>query len=461
MLTRLQRIRGFSASAAALATSQYAAAGLGAITAIVAARLLGPAAYGVASIVMAYPILGRTLAAFKTKPVILRYSVGFLEKRDWIRLGAVLKLGAMIDLSATLIGSLVAVVAVLVIGDVPGAPGTIHLVILYSLSLPLFALGSPATQILLTVRRYKVIALVGVGQKVTILVCVLLALAFRRSADALVIGTAIGQGLAGIGSVVVASSLLTRLGARWWTGSWKESLHSLQHLSGELRHLLGWNFFERCVSGVTLQAPIVLLGALASPVDAGFFRIGSSITVVANNAQNALSQVAMPALSSAFSQGAAAKFGRLIVGWSKHEALVAAAGVIGMTALLPLLVPLAAGDQYRAMIPGLEVMMIGSVFNVLFFYVMPEMYVTGRVRRWVIAESLYTAVVLVVGVALAAQVGFLAFAIPVGVGWACLNLLLGISVIRSARRLVHTRDASLLDRSPLRRPMDLSDVAPR
>lgn len=440
----------FTFDAGVLAGSQYAAGAIGFVTAVFAARELGPAAYGVAAVIMAYPMLGGSLAALKTRPVTLRYSVAYLEGRDWVRLGAIFKLGAAIDVAAATIGSVLPLGFVLVAGDVPGAPGTAHLVALYSLSLPIVAINGTTQAILLTLRRFGVIAAVTVGQRAATLASVVIALTIDSSAGALVVGTAIGQVVSALVSLAVASSLMTHAADRWWTGSWRESWRSLHHLSGELRHLFGWNFVRTSLAGAMLQLPIVLLGAMASTVDAAYFRIATTITVVANDAATAMSRVAYPALASAYSRGAARVFGALILGWSRREALLGAAGLIALSAALPFLVPLAVGDAYSGMIPGLEVMMATSVTNVLFFYLIPVLFITVRLRRWVIGYSVYAVVALTCGVLLAQPLGFLGFALPVGIGLSALTLAFGVGIVRAARRLIESDDLSALKQSPVR-----------
>src|SRR6266536_5708235 len=79
LLTELKRMlrHPMATDASSLAASQYVAAGLGFITTVVAARVLGAGSYGVAALAMTYPALVWSFVGIKTVSVTTRYIASF------------------------------------------------------------------------------------------------------------------------------------------------------------------------------------------------------------------------------------------------------------------------------------------------------------------------------------------------------------------------------------------------
>jgi hypothetical protein len=66
-----------------LAGSQYVAAAVGLVTSVVSARLLGPKDFGLAAVVMSYPMLLGSLVAVKSGSVTTRYIARFRWAIPW------------------------------------------------------------------------------------------------------------------------------------------------------------------------------------------------------------------------------------------------------------------------------------------------------------------------------------------------------------------------------------------
>lgn len=200
--------------------------------------------------------------------------------------------------------------------------------------------------------------------------------------------------------------------------------------------MLGWSFLAVTLAGAMVQLPVLLLGAIRSPIEAGYFRLASTIAVTADAVEAAMSRVAYSELASAEARNDIQRLHRLVVAWSSREARLGVAAVLLGMALLPALIVVALGDQYTEMIVGAEALLLGTAVSTAFFFATPYLYSTGRVKVWVTAYSLYALVALGVGSVVAEAAGFTGFAAAVGGGLALLNILVGVPIVRRARRLL-------------------------
>jgi O-antigen/teichoic acid export membrane protein len=426
--------RGFVASAAMLTIAQYVGAGVGFVTTLVAARLLGAKSFGIAAVVMAYPSVVSSFASVKTSAVTQRYVSGFRAMSQHRELLAVCKLGFVIDFAAMALAAAIISAAVALFGDLPGTNGHGDLVVLFALSLPFASLAGTGFVVMSAFRRFGLIAVLQVAQKVAILVTISAALALGGGTTAFVLINAAWLAGTGLVWLLIASAILSRsVGEAWWTSSWAP----LRGLRGELRSLFSWNFVAVSLSGAVIQVPVLLLGGLRSPTDAAYFRLASAVSVTADSLEAAMNRVAYPMLAANQAVRDARSIARLVVGWSKREARLAVLAVVLAMAALPVLV-LVLGDEYSGMLLGAELMLVGTATSAAFFFINPYLYSSGQVRKWVVSYGIYAVVVLGAGWLLADTGGFLALAALVGGGLAALNLALGLPILRRARRLIAT-----------------------
>jgi lipopolysaccharide exporter len=430
--------RGFVSNATMLTVAQYTGAGVGFATTLVAARLLGPEAFGVAAVVMAYPTVVSSLASVKTSAVTQRYVSGFRAKHQHPELLAVCKLGFAIDFVAMTVAAILVSGAVLVFGDPPGTNGEGNLVVLFALSLPIASLAGTSFVVLSAFRRFGLIAALQVAQKIVVFISVSAALLVGGGTVAFVVINAAWLAGAGLIWLIVASTLLSDAVGKWWTASWAP----LGSLRGELRALLGWNFVGVTLSGAVSQVPILLLGGLGSPIDAGYFRVASTIAVTADSLEAAMNRVAYPLLAAAHAEGDTRRIARLVVAWSRREARLATMAVLTAMVLAPVLVLFGLGHEYGGMLFGTEILLVGTATSAAFFFLTPYLYSSGHVKRWVVWYGVYATGALALGWLLVDEGGFVAMAALIGGGQAVLNIALGLPILRHARQLT-TSPASL------------------
>jgi O-antigen/teichoic acid export membrane protein len=421
---------------ALLSAAQYGAAAVGFATALLAARWLGPHSFGVASVIIAYPTLVWSLASVKTSAVTQRYVSGFYARRQQAELLAVCKLGFVVDFGISMLAMTLVFLIVFLAGDLPGTDGDSDLVALFALSLPFGSFVGTSIVVLFAVDRVGRVAVLQVGQKVFVLIAVLAALLVHPNSAALVIGTGVGQAASGLLYLVVASATLAQAGkGRWWKARWSV----LEGYHRELRSLLSWNFLSVTLSGALVQVPLILLGALRSPVDAGYFRLASTIAVTADAVEASMSRLAYSTLAVADAKADVQRAARLVVNWSRREARLGVLAVLAGMALLPGFVLIALGDRFTGMIAGAELLLAGTAVSTGFFYLMPYLYSRGQVRKWVSAYGIYALVSLGACALVTRPGGFVAVAAVVGIGLAMLNAALGVPILRHAHRTMKSR----------------------
>jgi O-antigen/teichoic acid export membrane protein len=419
-----------AADAARLTAAQLLSAVVGLATSALAARWLGPAAFGTAAVVMAYPSVVGAFFAAKTSPITLRYAAGFLARGRPNEVLAVCKLGYGVDFALASGASGIVATVALVSGSLPGASKHAGLVAAFALARPFISFRNTSLTILSVLRRFAVASVLYISDRLLVLLCVVGALAFHAGVAELVIATAVGQLLGGLAWLLSSSVILRRAVGDWWGARWS----LLREFRAELRSMLSWNFLGATFGGALTQGSVILLGALHSAVDAGYFRLASSLATTADYGEVALIRVVSAPLAEAHALGDRAKFRRLIAGWMTREGPVAALLVVIGMAALPLVVPLVFGSDYTPMVLGAEVMLLGIAVSTALFFVTPALYAQGRVRTWVLANGGYATLTLGIGAAAAASHGFLAFALLTGLGMVAMNIVLVILVTRGTSK---------------------------
>ena len=379
---------------------------------------------------MAYPMAVASLTNVKTAAVTQRYVAGFRSLGDHPQLLAISRFGFSVDFAVSMLAALLILIAILIAGELPGAEGHSALVVVFAFSLPLWSFVGTSIVVLFAFEKFVMIGVLQVLHKGLVLFAVTISLLVQTGPSAFVVGVALGQACSGLIYLLAATTTLGRsTGRAWWTASGS----ALQGLRRELRSLLGWNFIGASLSGAMDQLPVLILGAIRSPVDAGYFRLASTIAVTAGAVEAAMSRVAYSALAAADAHGDVARIARLIAGWSRREALLGLLAVLSAMALLPAVILVGLGQGYSDMILGTEVLLIGTAVSALFFFVTPYFFSTGRIRTWVAGYGTYAMLSLLVGTLLSEAGGFFAFAAVVGLGLALLNIVLGASILRRVR----------------------------
>jgi O-antigen/teichoic acid export membrane protein len=392
-------------SAVSIAGSQYIAAGIGFLTGIVSARILGPKDYGLVAIITAYPALLGALLAVKSSSITTRYVSSFRATGQASALLSVCKFGYALDLLVS-IGAfvLVALSGWWVSGYFYNISSFGWLMVTFALSFPFASLAATSISILSSFQQFNHVAGLQVFARIIEFVFVVGLLLSGFGMPGVVLGNAIGSALIGVIAMIVASVMLYREKFDPW---WQASLRDARPIRKEMTSLFGWNYFAVTCSGLLEYLPLMLLGYLRGPSEAGFYRLARSIVTAGSYLEASMGKVAYPLLCARLSTANLNGLNQELKRWTLHGGLVLGAFVLVLIPLFPRLIMSIFGDHYVPMASGMQIMMVANAVSATFFWLNSVYYASGKVALWTIANSIQT--VLVVGFAwlCIAQWGFL------------------------------------------------------
>ncbi len=425
--------------AGSLTVGQYLAASFGLLTTIIAARLLGPSGYGRAALILAYPALLLSLGSFKSITVSTRYLAGFRRTGHQEEFRAICKMAYGIDLGAFL-GVFVTVLLTgrWVAEYVYAAPNTYGLMVFYAASFPFFAFLGNSYAVLTAFDEFRILsALYVLGAGITlVLVAGLLALGY--GVTGMIVGMAVSHVLIGVIALAVATTLMIRREIGPW---WKGSLRSIGSLRKELVSFFGWNYVITTLSGLLGQVPVMFLGRMRGAEEAGFFRLAISVINIAGYPQSAAERVVYPRLAGRWAERKDLEGIRVsVVRWTLRGGLPLAVAILLLIPLLPFGVALVFGEEYRAMVPGVQVLLLGGAASALFFWLAPYYYATGRVAFWTKGFAVYTLLALGMGLVFAQQWGFWGIAMVFALGRVSFSVWMARRVLCAKLRDLHVAE---------------------
>jgi O-antigen/teichoic acid export membrane protein len=381
-----------ASDSAVLVTSQYLAAMIGFLTNIVAARMLGPSDYGTAALIMAYPTLLWSFSAVKSISITTRYLASFYSNQQRSEVESICKLGYSLDFCS-------AVAALVLLGGtgwwvaptVCDMPATYGLMVGYASSYPLFSLNGTSSAVLSSLQRFRCLAALQIVDRGIMLMLVTLLLYMGFGILGIIVATAIGQAASGTTMAIVATQALRQEGFGYW---WQASLKRMTPRLRELGSFFGWNYVMVTLSGVVVQVPVMLLGRLGTPNEAGFYRLAMSITTIGSYLESALARVAYPVLSARWGHEERQSLKQSLKNWTVRGGLPAGLTVLSGIPFLPFVIPLVFGASYVPMVWGTQMLIVATAISTVFFWLTAIYYASGRVDVWTKAYGLYTGVVI-------------------------------------------------------------------
>jgi O-antigen/teichoic acid export membrane protein len=410
--------------AGVLAGSQYLAAGVSFLSALLVARWLGPGGYGAAALVMAYPTLVWSLAAVKSITVVTRDLAARRASREREQVGEVCAIGYGMDM-------LSGVAALVIVGATApwaarsfGLDGGAWLSMVYAAAIPLASLRGTSLAVLTSWERFGVIAALQVFDPALTLVLVASAIAAGLGVPGVILGTAASRAALGVASTAVAVRVLRREGiTAWWRAPWPQVVRLLR----ELRAAFGWSYLAASMGAVITQLPIIILGRGRGPEEAGYYRLAAGMMTVGSHLEGAMSQVAYPALT-ARRAGGEGVLRRLTRDWTLWPGLPAAAAVLATIPLLQFVIPALLGAGFAGAVSGAQVMLLGVAGGALLFWLNAYHYAAGRFDLVGMGAMLHGLLIAVLGWTVGERWGFIGLAVLATLGKvAALLWLLGMT----------------------------------
>jgi O-antigen/teichoic acid export membrane protein len=360
-------------------------------------------------LITAYPAFVLAFLGVKSVSVTTHYMSSFAAAGRHEDFKAICKLGFSMDLVVAALNlALVAATSVWVARYFLALEGSAWMMNVIAFSSVVASLGGTSRAILVSRQRFRHLAGLYFAAEVITFLCVIGLLLGGFGAPGVIVAKAAGEALTGVVMLAVANRVLSREGIGPW---WRAPIASVAALRGELASFFGWNYIAVTLNGVVAQVPLMLLGRLRGPYEAGFFRIGMNFLTVASYLETSLGQVVYPMLSARCGNGEHAGIGKTLRQWTLQAGLPTAAAVLAGIFLMPYFVPLLFGETYQPMIFGLQTMLAGAVIGTLFFWLSSFFYASGNVGRWTKAYGVYAALTVILAWWFIQQWGFVGLAL--------------------------------------------------
>jgi O-antigen/teichoic acid export membrane protein len=392
----------FSSNAAGLVLSM--------LQGILAARMLGPAGFGLVGIVMSYASTINGLLSFRMSELVVRYGGEYLEKGDRAKAGALVKASALAELAVSCAAFLVvALTAGLAERFAAKTPGAAWMFVVYGLGLLCNSNSETATGVLQITNKIKTRGSLNLMQAA--FSAAIIAIGYIRHAGGdlgpsaalavVLFAYLVGKAVFGLGLFVAGWSALNGALGTGWRRAKLSALPAPRTLFG---FALSSNLSATAIL-VFRESEVLWIGLLLNSEAAGLYKV--AYTVV-----NLLSVPADPLILSVYPEA-----NKLVVqrAWGKLKAFLAKVTALSFLYNVILALGLVLlgrwilgiyGEQYTTAYPAMMILLAGLVFNYTLFWNRPLLLSFG-LQRFALGAILVAGLVkLAVAVALVPRYGY-------------------------------------------------------
>jgi O-antigen/teichoic acid export membrane protein len=360
-------------NSAHLFSSNSLSLALSMVQGILAARLLGPAGYGLIGIVMGYASTVNGLLSFRMSELIVRYGGEYLERDERDRAAALVK-------AATLTEGAVSVLAFLVVLLSAGSatryfaktPGTETLFIVYALGLLANFNVETSTGILQVTDKIKLQGVINFVQTI-ITASVITAAFFLQGSLQIVLGAyLLGKMILGLGMFATAQVHLRRVLQRSWLTVPIKSLPAFKEMA---KFAISSNLSATAIL-VFRESEILWVGFFLSSEAAGYYKAAYAIISLLSVPANPLILTVYPELNRLIVQEAWPRlrdFLRKVTTLSFAYNLLLALGLVFFGRWVLGIY----GEQYVVAYPAMMALLVGFVFNYTLFWNRPLLLSLG------------------------------------------------------------------------------------
>lgn len=334
---------------------------LGIASMAITVRALGPTSYGILALTISFAQAIERIISFQSWQPIIRYGAELDGEDNLADFKRLLKFGLMLDIAASLAAWLLANLLLLLgIRAFGWDSETILIAQLYSVVL-LFGLAGMPTAVLRLAGRFRATAYTQVFAAGVRLMALTITYIAEGGLLAFTLVWAGTQILSSLSTLAVGLFVLRRQGVRGLL---------FAPLTGITQRFSGlWRFTWSANLSLTIwsspqQLDTLIVGALSTPDQAGFYHIAKRISIAVLQAATQVQAVMYPDLARLWARDA---FNELRLAVRQVEYLLAGVGICGVaiTALVAFpVIDLAMGPAFRPAAPLLIVQMIAVVMTV-------------------------------------------------------------------------------------------------
>jgi O-antigen/teichoic acid export membrane protein len=395
-------------SSGALFSSNSISLGLSVVQSILAARLLGPAGFGLVAIVTSYATTVNGFLSFRMSELVVRYGGEYLEKDEKEKVAALVKFAALMESTVSLLAFLVvAATAALASTYIAKTPNTAILFIIYSLGLLANFNTETSTGVLQMLGKIKYQGLINLTQSLLTAGLITFAFFTKGSLQLVLFSYLAGKTVLGLGIFSTAFFQLTkRLGGGWWKqvliSRWSSNperfLRRVYRVQGsgergldtaeeyrlldhqmDFRELFKFAFSSNLSATAILvfrESEILWVGYFLTSEAAGYYKAAYAIVSLLSVPANPFILTTYPEINKLVVQKSWARlkdFLKKITTVAAVYNLALAAGFIVFGKWLLSIY----GEQYTAAYPALIALLVGFTFNYTLFWNRPLLLSLG------------------------------------------------------------------------------------
>jgi O-antigen/teichoic acid export membrane protein len=370
---------------------------LSVVQSILAARLLGPAGFGLVAIITSYATTVNGFLSFRMSELVVRYGGEYLEKDEKQKTAALVKAAAASEAVVSLLAFLfVAVTASLASQYIAKTPNTAMFFIVYSLGLLANFNTETSTGVLQMLGKIKYQGVINLFQSLLTAGMIVFAFFTKGDVQFILYAYLAGKVVLGLGIFSTAFFQLTkRLGSGWWRQHvfarrvffpTKQSQTLEETASGyhprsdmDFRELFKFAFSSNLSATAILvfrESEILWVGYFLTSEAAGYYKAAYAIVSLLSVPANPFILTTYPEINKMVVQKAWPRlkdFLKKITAVATVYNLAIAAGfVIFGKWLLSIY-----GEQYSAAYPALLALLAGFTFNYILFWNRPLLLSLG------------------------------------------------------------------------------------
>jgi|CXWL01.1.fsa_nt_gi O-antigen/teichoic acid export membrane protein len=385
-------------SSGALFSTNTISLGLSVVQSILAARLLGPAGFGLVAIIMSYASTVNGLLSFRMSELVVRYGGEYLEKGEKEKTAALVKAAALSEAIVSLLAFLVvAITAALASQYVSKTPNTAILFIIYSLGLLANFNTETSTGVLQMLGKIKYQGIINLVQSVLTAGMITFAYFTNGNLQFVLYAYLAGKIVLGLGIFLTAFFQLNkRLGGNWWRMSLrgafvatKQSLNYEEIASDKeqerprndmnFRELLKFAVSSNLSATIILvfrESEILWVGYFLTLEAAGLYRAAYNIVGLLSVSANPLVLSTYPEINKLVVQKAWPRLKDFLKKITSIAAIYNLALAAGFVIFGKWLLSIS-GEKYVVAYPALLVLLAGFTFNYIFFWNRPLLLSLG------------------------------------------------------------------------------------
>jgi O-antigen/teichoic acid export membrane protein len=346
---------------------------LSVLQSILAARLLGPAGFGLVGIVMGYASTVNGLFSFRMSELVVRYGGEYLEKKEHDKASALMK-SAMFGegLVSLLAFVFVVITAGLAARYISKTPDTAWMFVAYSIGLLANFNTETSTGILQVTDKIKLQGTINLIQSIVTSAIIAAAFFLKGSLFIVLLAYLLGKAILGLGLFIFAQIQLHRVLGNGWM---REPISSLPSIRELFRFAFNSNISATLIL-IFRESEILWVGYFLTNEAAGYYKAAYAIASLLSVPANPLILSTYPEINKLIVQKAWPRLRDFLrkvttLAFAYNMAIGLGFLIFGRWLLLIY------GEQYAPAYPALLALLVGLIFNYTLFWNRPLLLSLG------------------------------------------------------------------------------------